>query len=241
MSTVSGAYYGGIVKSGLILCLDAAKIDSYPKTGTTWTDISGNGNHGTLVNGPTFSTDSIGSIVFDGVDDYLTLGDKDSFTNPTGFTFDLFFKKADSNNVTILEKYQNTGVEYVMGIVGDSLYAWVSDQTNGGSYTGRVVPTVSTYAPSSKWSNISFVYDGGTAPTSVKIYINSTQRDNSNFNGGAFVSTTNTATPLTFGLANNGVGPIIKGSLGNVRLYNRALSAQEITQNYNALKTRFGL
>ena len=67
------AYYGGIVTNGLVLDLDAAKRDSYPGSGTTWNDISGNVNKGTLTNGPTFDTGSGGSLVFDGVDDYVEI------------------------------------------------------------------------------------------------------------------------------------------------------------------------
>ena len=64
------AYYGGIVKDGLVLNLDAAKTDSYPKIGTAWNDISGNRNNSTLTNGPTFDSRNGGSIVLDGVNDY---------------------------------------------------------------------------------------------------------------------------------------------------------------------------
>jgi hypothetical protein len=64
-----------IVTDGLVLYLDAANQKSYPGTGTTWNDLSGNGNNGTLVNGPTFNSDNNGSIVFDGVDDYVNFGD----------------------------------------------------------------------------------------------------------------------------------------------------------------------
>src|SRR6056300_382098 len=67
------AYYGNIVTDGLVLNLDAARKDSYNRTGTTWNDISGNGNNGTLTNGPTFDSEDYGSIVFDGVDDYVTV------------------------------------------------------------------------------------------------------------------------------------------------------------------------
>jgi hypothetical protein len=69
---------GKIVTSGLVLALDAADKNSYPGSGTTWTDLSGNGNNGTLVNGPTFSSANGGSIVFDGVDDYVTCGTNSS-------------------------------------------------------------------------------------------------------------------------------------------------------------------
>ena len=63
-----------IVTSGLVLSLDAGNTKSYPGTGTTWFDKSGNTYNGTLTNGPTFNTANLGSIVFDGVDDYVTCG-----------------------------------------------------------------------------------------------------------------------------------------------------------------------
>jgi hypothetical protein len=71
MSAIGGP---ATVTSGLVLELDAGNIKSYPTTGTTWFDKSGNARNGTLTNGPTFNTGSLGSIVFDGVDDYVSLG-----------------------------------------------------------------------------------------------------------------------------------------------------------------------
>ena len=62
-------YNPSIVTDGLVLCLDAANTKSYPGSGTTWTDISGKGYDGTLTNGPTFSSDNLGCIVFDGSND----------------------------------------------------------------------------------------------------------------------------------------------------------------------------
>ncbi len=67
------AYYGNIVKDGLVLLLDAAKKDSYPGSGTLWRDVSGNGNNGTLTNGPIFNSNNGGSVVFDGSNDYVPL------------------------------------------------------------------------------------------------------------------------------------------------------------------------
>ena len=64
----------GIITSGLISALDAADRNSYPGSGTTWTDISGNNNNGTLTNGPTFSSTNGGAIVLDGADDYINTG-----------------------------------------------------------------------------------------------------------------------------------------------------------------------
>ena len=81
------AYYGGIVKDGLILDLDAAKRDSYPSSGTVWNDISGFQNNGTLINGPTFNSSNGGSIVFDGVDDYVQCAGSFPLTSATIITW----------------------------------------------------------------------------------------------------------------------------------------------------------
>ena len=67
-------YSPKIITNGLVLSLDAANNKSYPRSGTTWTDLSGNNNTGTLTNGPTFNAGNQGSIVFDGVDDYISGG-----------------------------------------------------------------------------------------------------------------------------------------------------------------------
>ena len=74
-----------IVTDGLVLCLDAANKKSYSGSGTTWTDRSGNGNNGTLVNGPTFDSGNGGSIDFDGVDDNVNLGNDSSFDLKVSF------------------------------------------------------------------------------------------------------------------------------------------------------------
>ena len=67
-------FYGPkIITNGLVLYLDAANRNSYPGSGTTCTDLSGNNNNFTLVNGPTFSSGNMGNIVFDGTDDYLLI------------------------------------------------------------------------------------------------------------------------------------------------------------------------
>ena len=83
MSGKVGSITTSIIVDGLVLNMDAANRASYPKTGTTWTDTI-NGNNGTLVNGPTFSEDGGGSIVFDGVNDYVSMNNKNpSFINST--------------------------------------------------------------------------------------------------------------------------------------------------------------
>ena len=72
-------YNHSIVTDGLVLCVDAANTKSYPGSGTTWTDISGKNHNGTLINGPTFSSDNMGGIVFDGSNDAVTLSANSDF------------------------------------------------------------------------------------------------------------------------------------------------------------------
>ena len=81
-----------IVTSGLVLNLDAANMKSYPRSGTTWRDLSGLGNNGTLTNGPTFNSQNGGSIVFDGVDDYASINNTIGNFGTSDFTINFFFK-----------------------------------------------------------------------------------------------------------------------------------------------------
>lgn len=91
------SYYGGIVTNGLVLALDAAKKDSYPGSGTVWRDISGNGNNGTLTNGPTFNSGNGGSIVFDGVDDYVEYGLITQMSNLINITVSYWYYPTTTN------------------------------------------------------------------------------------------------------------------------------------------------
>ena len=103
-----------IVTSGLVLCLDAANKLSYRGSGTTWTDLSGNANTGTLTNGPTFSNANGGCIVFDGVDDYVNVP-----YNASTISF-------PTNNATIC-------VWYRVSTVGDGYGALVTQRSVTGS------------------------------------------------------------------------------------------------------------
>ena len=88
MSTLSGG--PNIVTNGLVLSLDAANPKSYVSGSTTWNDISRGGNNGTLINGPTFNSANGGSIVFDGVNDFISLSGPYSLTK--NYTLRFIFK-----------------------------------------------------------------------------------------------------------------------------------------------------
>ena len=234
-----------IVKEGLILYLDPGSPNSYyDKTSTTIKDISGNGNNGTLTNFGSqtiYNSGSGGNIVFDGSDDYINMGDRDAFTQASGFTFEVYFNPTTLNSNTIIQKYQATGNEYIFGFAGNRLYGWVSDEATGRGYRGRFVQAVSSYVTTNQWYQFVFTYDGGNTSSSCKLYINTIQRDDNDFQGGTFNSIKNTTVPLTIALTNFGLYGPIKGSLGTLKMYNRPLTQSEIQQNFNATKARFGL
>ena len=219
------AYYGGIVKNGLILDLDAAKQDSYPRLGTSWKDISGNGNNGTLTNGPTFNSANGGSIVFDGIDDYINTslnGVK------LGFTMYVWAKLNQTYNGI------NLCVDDGSGYFGLGFYdASNKIQTGGFDTAPRVAVSTVTIATNQIY-NFTGTYSAGDYS---KLYIN-----------GIF-NAQSTTTLASTGIGSNTTpiklfknGPYYTGgNLYLVLLYNRALTAAEVLQNYNATKTRFGL
>jgi len=208
--------YDGIVTSGLTLNLDAGFLPSYSTSGNTWYDLSYSGNNGTLTNGPTFSPLNGGYIVFDGVDDGLTLSS--ALPDLPTFTVEIVF------NPSAYQYMQFTlgSVDFKWRISGQTPY-W-NFWTSGGSpqsTTMGVVPPINTVS--------SFVasYDGNTRRVGL--------------NGNYLNSTSGTFTPRY--PSSNIVGSTsveeIYGSLYSIKVYNRALSASEVLKNYNASLARF--
>jgi hypothetical protein len=232
------AYYGNIVTNGLILDLDAAKRDSYPGTGTAWNDISGFQNNGTLTNGPTYSTSGAGSIIFDGVDDYVST----PYTAAIGigeFSYNIWIKFTVSQIGALIVKRLDapTYQQFSLYIAGDS-----SGNTSGtkiafGDVQSTELLRAGVTTPSfndGKWHHLVAT----RTSTSTLLYID----------GILLVTTTSSAINLASTskvfIARSGndqtVGGIpFNGSIANVLLYNRALTAAEVLQNYNATKTRY--
>lgn len=227
------AYYGGIVKDGLVLDLDAAKKDSYPGSGTTWSDISGNQNNGTLTNGPTFNSDNGGSIVFDGTNDYVNCGNILNYTSQN-FTFSCWvfinslLTNAGGQGPSLFYKgsYRNNGYYNQIGQDGSiNFITNTNPEVNTATLPGTIVAG-NTY-------NITFTRNGA----SVRIYVNGIDLTST-----IGVHTTIPSSTSNFNIASYNQGQIV----ANIRMYNflnynKALTAQEILQNYNALKGRYGL
>lgn len=211
-----------IVSSGLILNLDAANPLSYSGTGTTWTDLSGSGNNGTLTNGTSYSSANGGTMVFDGVNDYIKI-----LTGlPISNTLSVWFKQPAATGGGLLETNTLTGAmsgsPYLfVGLGADYLRAYCE---GGGYYSSN-----SAYTPTN-WYNVTIT---GSSAGVRNIYMNGvlTATKGISFYGNANSS------------INIGVGypGWFKGNVPVVHAYNRVLTQAEITANFDALKYRFGL
>lgn len=216
-----------IVRNGLVLWLDAS---NYPGSGTTWTDISGKGNNGTLTNGPTFSSNNSGSLVFDGLDDYISCGNSASLNITSALTLSSWvYLTAWSGYPGIIGKGYSTTGGYSTHIRPD-YSIWFEIDTSGGTRY-NYNPTSVTIGLNG-WYNVVATYDQSL----MQIYINTVA-------AGAGLSTTTTIGTIT---ANVEIGRLsgygyFQGRISNSTIYNRALSATEITQNFNALRGRYGV
>jgi hypothetical protein len=226
------AYYGGIVTNGLVLNLDAAKKDSYPGTGTAWNDISGLQNNGTLINGPTFNSNNGGNIILDGTNDFVNLGSNSTLTS-NALTLDCWFNLGTQNQVKyIVMKATDTGFSRDYGIV-----TTVGNNINWffGINNPNFVSLTSTVTVGQNiWTNVIATRNGSLSV----LYINGVANVSSSYS----FTQTDLGQPLYIGnLINPNAGRYFRGNFSTIKLYNRGLSAQEVLQNYNATKTRFGL
>ncbi len=230
-----------VVTSNLVLYLDAANPKSYSESGTIWSDISGTLNNGTLTNAPTFNTANSGYFSFNGTNQYCAISYTPTLTPTEQISTESFAYLADWNILTsmrILSKTQtggysitiNDGAPISSGYMGILAYI-------GGSYRAA---RVALNTLSSGWHHFVGTFDGQY----LRFYVD-----------GNNVDTYNHASTSTISYSNNNVfvigaepgagssiaGGYFTGSISNVKVYNRALTAAEISQNFNANRGRFGI
>lgn len=221
------AYNTSIVMNGLVMYLDAANSRSYSGSGTSWYEISGSGSTATLSNSPTFSSINNGGFIFNGSNQYATVPTASRFDFSTGSTtVTAWFKLTSSGYNCIVSKRNGTGFQLYS--LSGKLYA------DGAGTAGK------SSSQSVNTGNIFYgavVYD--RASSLMRLYINGVEDGNV-----ALASTTLTdVAGVNIGRATLGGGSsdYFNGTIYQVQIYNRALSAAEIKQNYNATKRRFGL
>jgi hypothetical protein len=218
-------YQGKIVTNGLVLCLDAADKKSYPGTGSTWLDRSGSGNHGTLVNGPTYNSSNGGSIVFDGPSDGVLLP---NISPTSGLSFNIWIYIDGSNTSfgSIFANWSdgNSGRPYWIGTAANQVTT-IQLYFSGGS-VNYLSPV-----PINTWTLLTVTHTGSVC----KGYINSVETIS--FSSSLTTSTNNTS--IGFDITRSNYP--FKGKTAQALIYNRALSPQEIQQNFNATRGRFGI
>jgi len=243
--------FGKIVTDGLVLALDAADKNSYISGSTTWKNLTENANNSILTNGPTFNSDNGGNIVFDGTNDHLLFNPSSSLTGLTSLTANMWLKIQDPGAVLFYKSDNDTSrgwfIEYGDNVNGTGNNGFGFSAVSAGSNIRYYIAKPQMITGS--WANYTITWDGtfpDTAVTAVKIYINGVQNTNTSYTqaGTSTRLPDTSADPLSFGQSNptgTSNADYYSGSVGVLMLYNRALSASEILQNYNAQKSRFGL
>jgi len=243
MATRYSSFIPGVT-NGLVLYLDAAKRESYPGSGTTWYDLSGNGNNGTLTNGPTYTgVSKDAAIDFDGVNDYVNLNTTFSSivssSLPSTWNAWVNVVSSSSNRTIIGSAWANGGVH--MRLTGSShapqdrvRFLHFTDGSNGTGFDSSLTFT-------SGWQNFTAIYNGnGLVYSNFKFYLNGQEAATTD---PTFGSPTVVPTTQTFSVGRGGTEDqaYYNSNIAQVSVYNRALTASEIQQNYNALKGRYGL
>jgi hypothetical protein len=232
------------IENGLLLSLDAGNSKSYPGSGTTWTDLSKSGYNGTLVNGPTYSNTSGGALTFDNSNDYVNIAAETPFRMGTpNFTMDIvFFYVGGSINVPLMGKrawYGNydqynlaiyNGNPYTGG-VGNVLTAFY--RKDGGSTSND--RTTNYTLPSSGVYYASVV----SSTSELNLYVNGISRATSTVSLGSNPTYNVPDVNFIIGFANSGT--YFNSRIHHVKFYNRTLTANEVRENFNSIRTRFNL
>ena len=224
-----------IVTNGLVLNLDAANIKSYPGSGTTWSDLSGNNNTGTLTNSPTFSRDGGGIFTFNGTSQYMTIGDSESFSfssNNFAIEFWINFSTTLADSRAIISQYNVSGIAPIwIGRIGSNVTVYSSSD---GANWNILNNALSFSITLDTWMCVSITRIGN----SWFSYRNGIQQSTAVAAGTLYNSTNNMVFAYR-GVAGDGYHNC---KLNNLKIYNnKGLTASEVLQNYNALKSRFNL
>jgi hypothetical protein len=217
---------GGLITTGSMLYLDAGNALSYPGSGTTWTDLSGNGRDGTLTNGPTYSATNGGSIVFDGTNDFVQCAGS---LTVTAATFVSWIRRNGNQG-------QYDGILFSRGTNTTGMNFQVSNQLGyhwndaGNTYNWQSGLTI----PDLTWCMVAV----SVTSTAAIAYLCQTS---------GITTSTNTVSHGSsvlndIKLAQDDAGSrFFNGNIAITQLYNTALSAAEVSQNFQADRARFGV
>jgi prepilin-type N-terminal cleavage/methylation domain-containing protein len=232
-----------IVTDGLVLNLDAGNPASYPGTGNTWFDLSGNGNNGTLVNGVGYNTANGVGLSFDGVNDSVSLNQDPTSSIVNSITYQVIVK---FNSNSVGDRYPGVITKGSTSSTGGSLSHTLIYLSNSNRFTaqfgrpdGSAGSGISSLVNFNQYYIFSATYDG----SNVLLYENGVLVSSNTQTGQIY----NTSQNGGFGIGRDvryGIGTsgrMLNGNIAQVSIYNRALTPEEIQQNFNATRGRFGL
>lgn len=237
-----------IITNGLVLCLDAGNSKSYPRSGTAWNDLSGIGNNGTLTNSPTFNSENLGNIQFVSASlQHIQLTTTNTatydFANTT-FTVSAWFRLTtlpvtNGFHYVISKGASATAGGWGLQILETGRFQVVTKTTGGANTCIRLSTTALS---TNLWYNITAILTTSTttiATNNVTMYLNGqletgTLSQLSTYSG-------DTTTPIQLARRGGTAAGYMNGNIANAQIYNRALSASEVLNNYNATRSRFGV
>ena len=227
--TLNGVYVvdGGIVTTNLSMFLDAGNASSYPGSGTAWTDLSGNSRNGTLTNGPTYTSADGGSIVFDGANDFVQCSGS---ITATAATFVIWIRRNgsqdDFDGIIYSRSATATGISF-FGITNKISYTWNNAVNTYTWDSGLTIPDLT-------WCMIVV----SVTSTSATAYLCQSSGITSATN---IVSHTSTVLDDIRIGQDNLASRFFNGRIAVAQIYNIALSAEQVSQNFAADRSRFGV
>lgn len=220
-----------LVTNGLVLCLDAGNTKSYPGSGTTWTNIASSSNNGNLV-GSTFNASNGGSIAFNGIDNYVSLG---SFFTYQTFTIGLWVNPG-TTQTTYADIFDNnhTGSQsFVLQQDGNSTNIYGFGVSDG---SGSISSSSNIAVVANAWTHLAFTF----SPSSrVIAYVNGAFHSQGALANGRTINYAGQS--LALGRWEHLGARYWNGKISNFMVYNQVLTATQIQQNYNAFRGRFGI
>lgn len=233
-----------LVTRGLILYLDAANNSSYSGSGTSWRDITGNGINGTLTGSPIYSSNNLGNFSFNGTNQYVDIGSNTQlqFTNSQEFTISIWFNWSSSvsNSQRALFSYALSGGRGYYMLLDDTgavnTNGALFDYFDGSAFRG--VQTPNNTIAKNTWCNVVCTCDTSNSSGGMRIYMNGIATSTSTRQFVGTPSSINYST-LTAQVGARQGSATFGGSISQTSVYNRALTAAEVLQNFNATRGRF--
>jgi hypothetical protein len=230
-----------VVRDGLVLHLDAANVKSYPGTGTTWGDLSGLGNNGTLVNGVGYASNNNGYMTFDGIDDYVDVSMSNFFpTYNDSVTYELWSYTPASatwhadppggNGTNIISRGTYAGYNGLGRLSTNNVVAaWYRGSTSG-------IASASFTISRDRWYHLVSIWTG----TRAELYVDGILRSTSEVSLVGNPTSSNVSIGRQRALGGNN-GGWYEGLINGVKIYNRRLLAAEVRQNFESLRGRYGI